>query len=245
MLGFEQGNSLTWWLILLLSVIFILAGNGVSWWQAPGIKALRERVADLEDTLQRTQQDYLDLARQTEQNYFELFKHQLSLLANTELHFADTERISVYKHDGEAFVMLGRYSKNPDYDKRGRGLYPDDEGVIGHAWHHGEAADDDLPDFVVVPDDYLEYTRNHWGITEEITRNFTMKSRTYAAFALEHPVRLERVAVVVFESTKVGKLTVDTLRRALETTEGKRIYQFLDMMQSIEPTPSYARSEGF
>jgi hypothetical protein len=226
-------------------VIFILVGNGVSWWRAPGIRSLRESVDDLEDTLHRTEQDYADLARRTEQNYFDLFKHQLSLLANTDLDFNDTERISVYKHDGEAFVMLGRYSKNPDFDRRGRGFYPDNEGVIGQAWHHGEAVADDLPDFGEDPAGYIRCSREDWGIPEEVTRDFTMKSRNYVAFALEHPVRLERIAVVVFESVIVGKLNVEGLRRALETAEGRRIHQFLDMMQSIEPTPSYARREGF
>ena len=179
LLGLQEKDRLFWWWMLWLSLLLIIVGSAVSWWRTPGIRSLKERVNTLEDSLQSAEQSYLDLAHNTEQSYFDLFQHQLSILANTALGFDDTERISVYRHDGEAFVMLGRYSKNPEYNERGRVLYPDDAGVIGHAWHSGVAADDNIPDYATVPDEYLQYTRSNWGIAEETARNFTMKSRNW------------------------------------------------------------------
>jgi hypothetical protein len=72
-----------------------------------------------------------------------------------------------------------------------------------------------------------------------------MRSRTYAAKALYEPKGVDRVAIVVVESTQAGILDKERVLQALETTEGKRIYQFLERKRSLEPDPGYAREEGF
>ena len=72
-----------------------------------------------------------------------------------------------------------------------------------------------------------------------------MKSRSVVAKALYEPKGVDRVAIVVVESTEAGILDTDEVLRALETTEGKRIYQFLERKQSLEPDPRYASEEGF
>lgn len=64
-----------------------------------------------------------------------------------------------------------------------------------------------------------------------------MKSRSCVAKALYEPKGVDRVAVVVVESTQAGILDEDEALPAMETTEGKRIYQFLERKQSLEPDP--------
>jgi hypothetical protein len=76
-----------------------------------------------------------------------------------------------------------------------------------------------------------------------IVEQFTMKSRNYVAFALKDPVFSEPIAVIVFESTEVGRLSLKELELALTTTEGQRIVQFLISLRSIEPRLSYASRE--
>jgi hypothetical protein len=141
--------------------------------------------------------------------------------------------------------MLGRYSKNPEFCKKGRALYPDSEGCISHAWNHGESIIDDLPDPAADIEIYATQHKNEWGINKQVTKGFRMKSRSYVALAIEDRLQ-KRIAVVVFESTQPnGALNKDKINALLVSHEGKRIAQFLDRMRALEPTPSYAHQEGF
>ena len=73
------------------------------------------------DDLVRRNEDLehaLEAAEETARaDYYDLVRQQLRLLAE-ELGFGDTERITVYSHDGTQFVLLGRYSKNRSSMKR-------------------------------------------------------------------------------------------------------------------------------
>ena len=71
-------------------------------------------------------------------DYFDIWRVKLAHIAKT-LGFGDQERVSIYKysHEHGVFYMLGRYSEGPDFVRRGRGVYPDNEGCIGRAWQGG------------------------------------------------------------------------------------------------------------
>ena len=43
-------------------------------------------------------------------------------------------RVSLYKHHGTHFTLLGRFSNNPVYSMRGLESYPDNEGFIAKGW---------------------------------------------------------------------------------------------------------------
>lgn len=90
-----------------------------------------------------------------ELDYRQHFAHELKITLNDTWGHGDTERISVYRHEGSSFSMIGRYSENPEYTEPGRSIYPADQGVIGLAWTKGEAVAD-LPDFESEPDEYYE-----------------------------------------------------------------------------------------
>jgi hypothetical protein len=232
-----DGDRWSWlfaWPGLLLAPAVAVSGFGgyMVWRRDPGIKTLQRKVGRLEDALQQHHRDYYDLLRL-----------ELVTLA-TELEFSHSERISVYKHDGHAFVMLGRYSSNPEYEKRGRGYYPDDQGCIRDAWRNGEAVIDQLPDPASDPERYADLFQIKWNIDRETTEKLRMKSRSYAAFAIEETARARHTAVIVFESTRTNVLARDKLRQAMDA-EGGRISRFLERTRSLEPSPSYARSEGF
>jgi hypothetical protein len=72
-----------------------------------------------------------------------------------------------------------------------------------------------------------------------------MKSRSLVARALYEPRARERVAVIVVESAEMGILDEEAIVRAIDGTEGERIYEFLERMRSLEPNIEYAREEGF
>ena len=220
-------------LLFLCASVLTLVGSVVIWSRAPGLRYLKRRVAELEAVLERAERDYYDQ-----------FAVELSVILKDELGYGDTERISVYRHRGGAFQMIGRYSDDPVYKRSGRSIYPDDEGIIGRAWREGSATAD-LPDPDAEPERYYEVLENEWNVSRTTAEELTMRSRAYAARALYEPKGVDRVAIVVVESTRVGILDKEKVLRAMETTEGKRIYQFLERKQSLEPDPGYAREEGF
>lgn len=180
------------------------------------------------------------------EDYSRMSEYQLSALANSSsLNFSFTERISVYKHDGKAFVMTGRYSRDPDFNKRGRVVYTDNEGCIGRAWHTGEAFEANLPDPAVDLEAYVERVASDWGMPMNVARELRMKSRSLAAFAITDPRGDRPIAVIVFESIRTDVLELEKLRRVLNGVEGRRLTGFIDVMRPIEPSLAYASQEGF
>jgi len=208
-------------------------GQYATWKRSPGIKSLQKHVSALEDIIEQSKDDY-----------FQLIENHLAILANDKLGLSDTERISVYKFEEGAFVMLGRYSKNPEYCKRGRGQYPANEGIIAKAWQNGEAFVANLPDPCTEEERYLDEMKNTWGINKSTARNFKMKSRCYYGFAIENSEQ-QRIAVVIIESVNPEGLVKDEINRTLVNGEAKVIGNFLKRMRRLEPSPSLAKREGY
>jgi hypothetical protein len=220
------------WGLFVLFVLLTLGGIGATLWRTRGWRSLEEELEALRSTLGRIQEIYT-----------ELFEGQLAIFSGRTLEFGHSERISVYRHEEEGFVIVGRYSANPEFSKKPGRVYPHHEGVIGKAWQEGYAEVDDLPDPESEPEEYFRCQQEDWGIERALVERFTMKSRNYVAFALKDPVFSEPIAVIVFESTEVGRLSLEELAWALTTTEGQRIVQFLISLRSIEPRLSYASRE--
>lgn len=219
-----------------VAVILGILGSIVTWRRTPKISKLQGRIAELENNL-----------AQQQSGYFELLTNQLSVLA-TLIGFGDTERISVYRHNGRSFEMLGRYSLNPEYQKPGRVIYPDNEGCIGEAWSSTRglrAFVDDLPNPTTSLGQYQARLTSEWGVPEDTVQGMRMKSRTYAAFPIFDSRRTKKVAVIVFESVKRKVFNYTTLQNTLNEGEERRISNFLESMKSQEPTLSYASKQGY
>ncbi len=238
-----KGKDAHWcvWLVFVISAIVWLVGEICGWRHKDRLSKLKRQLNDSEASRIGLE----DIVSQTSRDYFDLLRDQLSILANDVFRFTDRERISVYKHDGKEFVMLGRYSKNPRFCQKGRGVYPDTEGCIAEAWNNGESMIEDLPDPTLQPEEYAKRLKDEWHINKQVVRSFKMQSRSYVAIAIEDG-RQTRIAVVVFESTCAnGTLAKDQIKLLLDSHEGKRIAQFLDRMRSLEPSPTYAHEEGY
>lgn len=220
-------------LLFFAGALLLFLGNIFMWRRTPGIRSLQTRVSELEDIIEQSKDDY-----------FQLIENHLAILANDKLKISDTERVSVYKFEEGAFVMLGRYSKNPEYCKRGRGRYPANEGIIAKAWQNGEAFVANLPDPRTEEERYLDEMKNTFGINKSTARNFKMKSRCYYGFAIENAEQ-QRIAVVIIESVNPGGLVKDEIKRTLVNGEAKAIGNFLKKMRRLEPSPSLAKREGY
>lgn len=215
-------------IIFIVAAVFVVVGSLLGAAQIRELRRLKARVSNLEEE---------------ELDYRQHFAHALKITLNDTWGHGDTERISVYRHEGSSFSMIGRYSENPEYAEPGRSIYPADQGVIGLAWTKGEA-DVDLPDFESKPEEYYEALQD-WNIDRATAEQLTMKSTSYVACALYDSKGVNRVAIVVVESGKVGILDKDQIVRDLRGKEGKRINEFLENMRSEEPDPGYARNKNF
>lgn len=184
---------------------------------------------------------------QTANDYFLQLEKELSYLANNVLGLDDTDRMSVYGHDGSAFSMLSRYSRNPNFNRPGRSIYPDDQGCIGRAWTNGSAFVGDLPDYEFDQEEYVTRLRDDWNLSADVVEGLNMKSRSVAAFAIEDtsesPQR--RFAVLVIESMRTDKLKMNELRQNLFPEDDIDLIKFLVKSRSFQPSPSLARREGF
>jgi hypothetical protein len=233
-------NEPAWGWLFLVAAGASVTGNAGSWNQQQRMSALQRR----NDELAARVSSLEEAADGYAASYFDLISVELSLLYEI-LGFTDEERISVYKHDGRAFVILGRYTKHPEYRQRGRPFYADDEGCIGQAWRHDEAFVDDLPDPKEAPTAYFERLAHEYGISRRTAAGMRMKSRSYAAFALDDPAGFQRIGIIVLESTSPGAFDPGRLRRVIREGEGRRIAEFLVRMKPLEPSPAYARAQGF
>lgn len=232
-----QGSSWSWlWskpygYLFMISVLLTVGGGIASWQQAPGIQTLKEKVAKQEDALVRAHN-----------GYYELLEYELQILFEI-LQFTSNERISVYKHEGQTFTMLGRYSSNPVSCQTGRGIYPDDQGCIGVAWRDGKAFVDDLPS--PGQQKYFSRLEKEWNINKDVANNLRMKSQSYAAYAIQSYNNGRRIAVIVFESINPGTINDDELQKILKYGESRRIALFLERMNGLEPASTYALEKGY
>jgi hypothetical protein len=89
--------------IFLLGVVLTLVGNIAAWRKEKRVgrlqcqvEELEEQVAELEDRVETCTRDY-----------YAQFRTELARILKDELGYGDTERISVYRHRGRTFQLLG------------------------------------------------------------------------------------------------------------------------------------------
>lgn len=179
-------------------------------------------------------------------DYFDIWQTKLGHTAKS-LGFGDQERVSIYRYSEQdrIFYMLGRYSEGPDFARRGRGVYPEDQGCIGQAWKSGEGIAQRLPDPYVDGSEYERTMSDDWKIDPATLRVMAMKSRLICAIAIRDRTDLRRIAVVVFESTSVDGFALDDVRDFVNGIGGREMAHLIEVLQSLEPSPQIAKSRGF
>lgn len=203
--------------------------------QRPKPSKLQKEIAALQSNLGTHSETYKDIIYRV---LFQIF---------VGLSLKDTDRVTLYKHNGKAFILLGRYSSNPSFQSNGRPIYADSEGCIGIAWRNNESIITELPDPHLEAHDYLKFQLGYY-LQRETIQNLNMKSRSYAAFRIQEPEGLNPLAVVVFESIRINCLDIEEIRRKIrEDSEGKMIGHLLYAMRGLnwDPDPSFARERGF
>lgn len=136
----------------------------------------------------------------------------VALMNELKVDFTDA-RVSVYRHKDDHFILLARHSESPILESKGRGRYPDTEGLIGVAWEKGEGLVVDLPD------DRGEWERacvQEYRVDASGIGGIAMQSKSLLGkrFDAAGPPR-RRIGLIVIESIKkrgVNGSTLDELR---------------------------------
>jgi hypothetical protein len=201
------------------------------------VKAQEEAIVSFHNELERRQASEIKL----QQNRNLLMRLLLLGLAG-RIGLTHNDRISVYRHNGEYLIQIGRFSKNPQHEKSGRSVYPDDQGCIGHAWKNGDCFESKLPN----PNkpEYKARNRTKWSIPGEVIDAMIMKSRSLAVFKLNRSSECTPFAVVVFESVKPEGITAKIME-PFDAGERQMLVQWLEAMERFEPQPMDARKEGY
>jgi hypothetical protein len=219
-----------------VTVVWFLAAI-LLWLREPGTRQLERELHQSKETV-----DQLRSALEASKiGYQGMFRQQLRSMSK-DYRFGHTERISFYIHDGKAFVLQGRYSANPHFDKPGRLIYPDNQGCIGKAYAVGDFFITDLPNFETDKRAYLDRLKNDYGIDKKTATSFKMQSRSLSGHSIENQGG-HKVAVVIFESLRIDVLDHDKLTEVMRTAGG----DLLALLETtpIQPQPSLATREGF
>lgn len=177
---------------------------------------------------------------------YDLFRYSISLLFK-DFKLDDRSRISVYKKSNNRFVIMGRFSTNPELDRINRKDYPLEEGFIGKAYREGVFFIDNLPVFKEgVKQKYYDAVTKLCDINKDVLKTISMKSRTYYCKALTDFRAVDRKAVIVIESLDEKKFSKDNIQKALGEEE-ERLKYFIENFKFGIPESCIekAKKEGF
>lgn len=137
------------------------------------------------------------------------------LAIDLDIYKADT-RLSVYKHSGDQFYLVGRVSHNESYAAVGRPSYPDTQGFIGEVWHRP-----DERNYVTFPkdrDDWLDTQVESFEFTNEEAGKLKMQTAAMMATKLRRDTHGDAFGVLCIECDRrqstVKAATIDAIRKS-------------------------------
>lgn len=184
------------------------------------------------DIIDKLESDKKDLQQKNEvmmQSLDGLPKDFLELVFE-ELSFNSKERISLYTHRNNRFVIAARYANVKPLITKGRESYPEKEGYIGEAWKSPNSEDYfykcDLPNSE--KEEYIEKMVNEANLSKETIEKMSMHSRCYYIKVVRK--HNEPVGVIVLESLKPRfPITKDEITAILNGMSGQHLAALIDV----------------
>ncbi|WP_143763205.1 hypothetical protein [Methanothrix harundinacea] len=155
------------------------------------------------------------------------------------------ERMTLYAHSSNgSFIPLGRVSYNPEYDKKGRINYPDDQGCIAKAWRNNWHFSNDYPDPETATKRYYQRCEKD-GVPEDIMKNVKMKSRLYCGFRIWDNSGTEPLAVLIAEATDPHRYQEEELRSIFQEEQKWFMGELIKRVKQRIPDFKEAKLKGF
>jgi len=212
------GFLLVFFFIILLSSIVVSANRNR---HNLSLQEQIDRNRNLEREIELYNKEYYNLCSN---NILYLFK---------DFFTSGSERISIYKHQGSHFTLLGRYAKNPSNNGQTTYEYKDNEGLIGKAWNEGELILNDAPKWVKNGRDYKNFMKNNCDITDSRLGAIRMKSQSFYIRTLNDDSTSENPdGIVVFESISPSKVSKEGCQGLINDNE-QAVLTLLQNMKSL------------
>ncbi|CAN0323646.1 unnamed protein product [Phaeothamnion confervicola] len=184
------------------------------------LSALNGQLTETKEKLEKVRHEYYSLCSD---NIKEIF-HQFFIESG------GNGRISLYKHDGHSFTLLGRASDNPVHRKRGQEIYPDTEGFIAKGWQDGTYTINSIPAWVGKSGtDYRRFMRQNCDITDERLKKLTMRSRSFYIYRFNNNNADNPHGIIVFE--KLSELPIQTAQ--INTAFQSHQTQLISLLKSM------------
>lgn len=127
----------------------------------------------------------------------------LAFIANN-LNLDYTQRVSLYLVDKERnlFHIVGRYSKNGNFDRRHRKTFNINTGTLGHIWRCG------TKEKICLPTDEKEYfkaCKDKFGMLQKDVQKLAMQSREFYAIPITKDLS-SQMGIILFEAEKCDTL---------------------------------------
>ncbi|WP_208600898.1 hypothetical protein [Mycobacterium malmoense] len=149
-------------------------------------------------------------------------------LANdVDIYKGDT-RLSVYRHSGDKFYLVGRVSPNEDYAAVGRTSYPDTQGFIGQVWR---AADDKTSvSFPADRQDWIDTQVESFGFSRPEAEALKLHTVMMTATKLRRDVHGEAFGVLCIEcDRKRGTVKAATINEIRNSPHFQTLTSILDI----------------
>lgn len=144
-------------------------------------------------------------------------------------------------------MLLGRHAGDERFaSPSSRTKYPF-HGLLRKAWEGGSFFVHFLPNPSGDQVLYFDAQKKQGYIPKSVSRQLRMPSRSYALFSLADPISKQKTAVVCLESTDPDKFARKhkQLRAYVRGKLRMTIFQFINDLNSFEPSPEIAERRGF
>ncbi len=172
--------------------------------------------------------------------------HGLMFTLVDALGLTSAARATLVLHDGNVLRQVGRFSRNPEFDAPGRGVYPVTQGCIGAAWQHGDDEVLGLPDPTADAAGYRRELRNRHGMTAAEVDALSMPSRSFAARRILDASHQHPRGVVVIESIDPAGVSLADLNAYVDQAGREyELSQALLILSQIRTGEDVAREAGY
>lgn len=138
-------------------------------------------------------------------------------------------RVSIYLHESNMFKLLGRFSKNPNFNSKGRDSYPDNEGLICKGWIDSIYVVDNIPEWKNSGQKYTTFVSQIQDMDKDTIKNMKMKSRSFYIKRIDNEDSRTPYGIIVIEQISPTPIDGDLITSILEKHESNLIVLFKSM----------------
>ncbi|NRT13593.1 hypothetical protein [Flavobacterium sp. 14A] len=176
---------------------------------------------------------YEDVLNKFNNSKKEFYKLCSDIIRNSFKDFFDNSfsngRVSIYMHQNNNFILLGRYSNNPNFNSKGRESYPDNEGLISKGWLDNTYVINNIPVWANKGQKYIKCVNLIKSIDTEVIKKMKMKSRSFYIKRIDNEDSRLHHGIIVIEQMDPRPIDSTLIEDILDKHEPNIIVLFKSM----------------